>query len=161
MENVNALAFATELSKKFREACDTLRANGLDPTKDGVALSYGAMLALCDSIEHLERERDAAVERCITADDVSAGYYQEIEQLEAAQSKWISVEDRLPEDRENVLVYIASEKEGVDSVITITNYTHSLHGFNIEGWVSPWQYCFWDRKVTHWMLLPEAPKEEE
>lgn len=62
MENVNALAFATELSKKFREACDNLRANGLDPTKDGVTLSYGAMLALCDSIEHLERERDAAVE---------------------------------------------------------------------------------------------------
>ena len=83
--------------------------------------------------------------------------------LEALENhpKWTSVEERLPEDRENVLVYIASEKEGVGSVVAITNYTHNMPGFNIEGWVSPWQYCFWDRKVTHWMNLPEPPKEVE
>lgn len=79
-----------------------------------------------------------------------------IEALEAAQPKWISVEERLPEDEVDVLVYIASKKENVDSVISITQYTHSMHGYNIEGWCSPWQYCFWDREVTHWMPLPST-----
>lgn len=76
------------------------------------------------------------------------------------QPKWISVKERLPEDGVDVLVYIASKKENVDSVIAITHYTHTMHGYNIEGWCSPWQYCFWDREVTHWMHLPCAPKEE-
>ena len=78
----------------------------------------------------------------------------------AARPKWISVKERLPEDGVDVLVYIASKKENVDSVIAITHYTHTMHGYNIEGWCSPWQYCFWDREVTHWMHLPCAPKEE-
>lgn len=83
-----------------------------------------------------------------------------IQRLEAAQPKWISVEERLPEDDVEVLVYIASKKENVDSVIAITHYTHSMYGYNIEGWCSPWQYCFWDREVTYWMPLPEPPKED-
>ena len=85
-------------------------------------------------------------------------YIQQLE--EAAQPKWISVEESLPDDDVDVIVYIASKKENVDSVIAITQYTHSMHGYNIEGWCSPWQYCFWDREVTHWMPLPEPPKED-
>ena len=76
--------------------------------------------------------------------------------VEATQPKWISVEERLPEDEVDVLVYIASKKENVDSVISITQYTHSMYGYNIEGWRSPWQYSFWDREVTHWMPLPST-----
>lgn len=81
-----------------------------------------------------------------------------IQQLEAAQPKWISVDERIPEDNVDVIVYIASKKENVDSVIAITQYTHRMYGYNIEGWCSPWQYCFWDREVTHWMPLPSMPE---
>lgn len=84
---------------------------------------------------------------------------ERVQQLEAQVTKWISVEERLPEDDVDVLVYIASKKENVDSVTAITHYTHSMYGYNIEGWCSPRQYCFWDREVTHWMPLPEPPKE--
>ena len=86
-------------------------------------------------------------------------FYKDALEALAAQPKWISVEERLPEDNVNVIVYIASKKENVDSVIAITQYTHSMYGYNLEGWCSPWQYCFWDRKVTHWMPLPELPKD--
>ena len=81
-----------------------------------------------------------------------------IKQLEAAQPKWISVEDRLPEDNLNVLVYAIGDNE--NSVIAMTGYTHKMYGYNIEGWRSPWQYFFYEYKITHWMPLPEAPKED-
>ena len=81
-----------------------------------------------------------------------------IQQLEAVQPKWISVEDRLPEDNLNVLVYAIGDNE--NSVIAMTSYTHKMYGYNIEGWRSPWQYFFYEYKITHWMPLPEPPKED-
>lgn len=81
-----------------------------------------------------------------------------IQQLEAAQPKWISVKDRLPEDNLNVLVYAIGNNK--NSVIAMTGYTHNMYGYNIEGWRSPWQYFFYEYKITHWMPLPEAPKED-
>jgi hypothetical protein len=75
-----------------------------------------------------------------------------------ATPRWISVEERLPEDDANVLVYAIGNNE--NSCIAMTSYTHNLHGFHIEGWRSPWQYFFDDHKITHWMPLPPAPKEE-
>ena len=85
-------------------------------------------------------------------------YYKDALEALAAQPKWISVEERIPEDNVDVIVYIASKKENVDSVIAITQYTHRMYGYNLEGWCSPWQYCFWDREVTHWMPLPSMPE---
>ena len=68
------------------------------------------------------------------------------------------MEDRLPEDNLNVLVYAIGDNE--NSVIAMTGYTHKMYGYNIEGWHSPWQYFFYEYKITHWMPLPEAPKED-
>lgn len=79
-----------------------------------------------------------------------------IQQLEAQVPKWISVEERLPEDNLNVLVYAIGNNE--NSVIAMTGYTHNMYGYNIEGWRSPWQYFFYEYKITHWMPLPEPPK---
>ena len=76
----------------------------------------------------------------------------------ASMPRWISVEERLPEDDANVLVYAIGNNE--NSCIAMTSYTHNLHGFHIEGWRSPWQYFFYEHKITHWMPLPPAPKEE-
>ena len=76
----------------------------------------------------------------------------------AAMPRWISVEERLPEDDANVLVYAIGNNE--NSCIAMTSYTHNLHGFHIEGWRSPWQYFFYEHKITHWMPLPEPPKED-
>lgn len=73
-------------------------------------------------------------------------------------SRWISVKDRLPEDGVRVLVSANSKSD--DPVVAVTHYTHSLYGFNIKGWVEPWQYFFFEHEITHWMPLPEPPKEE-
>lgn len=60
-----------------------------------------------------------------------------------ANNKWISVDERLPEGDERVLVYLDSKR----SYIRIDTDRH------YDGvWVR------WGREVTHWMPLPEAPK---
>ena len=77
-----------------------------------------------------------------------------IQDLESRVPRWISVEERLPEDDANVLVYAIGNNE--NSCIAMTSYTHNLHGFHIEGWRSPWQYFFYEHTITHWMPLPST-----
>lgn len=68
-----------------------------------------------------------------------------INQLEARVQKWISVKDRLPEDDDDVLILIYGKVIGV--------------GYRING---KWKSLSKAKApvVTHWMSLPEPPKEE-
>ncbi len=62
--------------------------------------------------------------------------------------KWISVKDRLPEDRkERVLVKIK------DANNIIGHPGMDTDRYMGERWVR------WGHNVTHWMPLPEPPKE--
>lgn len=74
-----------------------------------------------------------------------------IEALEAAQPKWISVEERLPNVGEKVMVC------GVKNGMQVGTFRRiSRYGQNRIWW--------WKNdtilEVTHWMPLPESPKEE-
>lgn len=63
-------------------------------------------------------------------------------------AKWISVKDRLPEDFEDVLTFEDGECYRVNSISQLTKYWwDSDEGF--------------ERHPTHWMPLPEPPKEEK
>lgn len=57
----------------------------------------------------------------------------------AWEHRWISVEERLPEERKDVLVALRRGEIAVDY------YQPNRWGYS---------------DVTHWMLLPEPPKEE-
>lgn len=61
--------------------------------------------------------------------------------------KWIKWEDKLPPDQEEVLVCTVSQK-GIRNIDkgywSIDHFIHRGHA-----------------RVTHWMPLPEAPKEEK
>lgn len=82
-----------------------------------------------------------------------AALQKEIEKLRGQLPRWIPVEERLPEDRSNVLVVA---------------YWHERWGVYM-GWCAP-ERAEWsvhvgigdrdDIAVTHWMPLPEPPKEE-
>lgn len=71
-------------------------------------------------------------------------------------NKWISVEDRLPEKEGN---YIVAEKKGNGE--TYVTERGLLHWANGPSWCLSWQEQYvHEIKVTHWMPLPEPPKED-
>ena len=74
-------------------------------------------------------------------------------------SRWISVKDRLPETRDEVLVFLANGH------ITIASYNdHILPFFDKSiGWgVDPKRFVFYfcSDDVIAWMPLPEPYKED-
>ena len=88
-----------------------------------------------------------------------------VAQLEAAQPKWISVEERLPEPNTTVLliahgwepelVYIGK----LEKVESEKSWLTGLVSKASEWMVYGFSY-FKEPIVTHWMPLPEPPKEE-
>ncbi len=74
-------------------------------------------------------------------------------------SEWISVEDRLPTDRELVLVSsmdLFTKKHGWFYLARYTDLQNDGVRFDDKRWLSENGGIF--GKVTHWMPLPEAPK---
>ena len=66
---------------------------------------------------------------------------------ERKQSEWISVDERLPEENTEVLIYC---KTNNDKEVFFVDKIRYFRGIAI------WQV--WSGKVTHWMPLPELPK---
>ena len=97
-----------------------------------------------------------------------------IQQLEAQVPRWISVEERLPEGEDPVLILVKeTEHYGLHKEKSKVYYCQYLAYWDDEEWYTTW--CNGCRKitdtanepnaddyeVTHWMPLPEGPKEDE
>ena len=88
-----------------------------------------------DAIEELQRQIDGWIE-------------QERKALLKSVPKWVSVTERLPRDRQFVLVYCGDDKrirpsDRFDVAILLGDSIFTSLG------------------VTHWMPLPEPPKEDK
>ena len=80
--------------------------------------------------------------------------------------EWISVDDRLPSDEQDVLViahvwggrlvYVGSHKRVEAQKSWLTGITNKSSEWSLWGW----SYLK-EPMVTHWMPLPEPPKEVE
>ena len=105
-------------------------------------------------------EIKAAIEKCVDGNCKGCAYYDVmgcsttkaydalayIERLEAAQPKWISVKERLPEKRGTYLCNYEFEESG--RIVMSCDYLGD------KGW------SFMTAHVTHWMPLPDSPKED-
>jgi len=72
-----------------------------------------------------------------------------LRELDNARPRWISVEERLPEKSGHYLA-VMNGKTG-----------EAYYGHESHIWLDPceeWEN--WTRFVTHWMPLPQPPKEE-
>lgn len=78
---------------------------------------------------------------------------------------WIPVSERLPDVGQRVLVYAVGKIDGfIGDHVTeicerfIQRIFPSSPGHEI--WSSPYQFFHTDYEITHWMPLPEMPKED-
>ena len=62
--------------------------------------------------------------------------------------EWISVEERLPDDEQAILVYTGKNKPKRWWHTTSTIFRHGKFHVSLKD------------NVTHWMPIPEPPKEE-
>ena len=71
-------------------------------------------------------------------------------------SEWISVKDRLPENDDNVLVIVNGKYNNVTFVnaMMIAAFCDDEHVWFLNEYPD-----FVHANVTHWMPLPEPPKE--
>mgnify|MGYP000594002709 CR=1 FL=1 len=76
---------------------------------------------------------------------------KEIEALRAKLPKWISVKERLPIDR--LKKYLVAFQDAGGSIVDMARYFPS-DGWTCDNWDVP------QNLITHWMPLPEAPKED-
>lgn len=82
---------------------------------------------------------------------------------EQEQSQWVSVNERLPEDDHSVNKHIEGEKFGFLTVLAYNGVVKQTNRFfcNATQFGLP-KTCGWEwasSNVTHWMPLPEPPKE--
>lgn len=77
-----------------------------------------------------------------------------IQQLEAAQPKWISVEERLPDDRGNFITKIHCDNGDWIEMNTFDYMEKEWWHDAVDRTVEATEF------VTHWMPLPEPPKED-
>ena len=71
---------------------------------------------------------------------------------------WVSVKDRLPEKGNDVLIYTFGK-------VYVGDYLHVKVRDCAVGWWTntadvPKRYIKYQDKVTHWMPLPDIPKED-
>ena len=119
----------------------------------------------CDTCEYNTGDNADCIDTMMAeaADELEAAD-KRIAELEAAQ-RWISVKDRLPEENGSYLVFYHEWSDGSflptyeDCAIRVMRFLDSRK----------WRYpvcvdkrCEADthREVTHWMPLPEPPKED-
>ena len=69
-------------------------------------------------------------------------------------SPWISVEDRLPEPEKEVIVLFKDKSIDIDHLTD--DGEDGYYWWKSDEWI-----CCEDDEITHWMLIPELPKEEK
>lgn len=115
---------------------------------------HGYVQQLEERVIHLEALNQQNLSVITMQERTRARLEEQISQLESRIPRWISVEERLPEHRAFVLMHIpgCELREGIYLGPTGFEYYDKAE--------KPWAWKNVDELVTHWMQLPQPPKEE-
>lgn len=118
-----------------------------------------------DAIVKWERERQSESDLIMAIATIMECVVNEVPAADVEpKQKWIPVTERLPEVDKEVLVFAVGKSNDFSSVIAITDrmiFRLFPSSEGVETWRSPWQYFMTNYEITHWMPLPEPPKEKD
>lgn len=81
-------------------------------------------------------------------------------EVEKKVPRWRSVKDELPQPGKTVLVLAVGTFDFMGE-IRYALCQQLEHRDGKKSWTEPWQYFHLDFEITHWMPLPEPPKEDK
>jgi hypothetical protein len=112
------------------------------------------VLQAADAIVELQKEleKEKAFAECW--EELAQDCKNRFSKLADAFPKWIPVTERLPGDIDEE-VLVCTEDYGVSGLGFVTVAT-----YGVSGWLECWERKTYLTAVTHWMPLPEPPKEE-
>lgn len=110
------------------------RAKGISTYGCGIEMNRADLIA---RIQHLQEELVDALMYCEWIKD------------KFGEEKWIPVSERLPKTEDAVLCFI---KNGKQDILQFDHFENL--------WIGQ-QWTYKRHAVTHWMPLPEPPKEED
>ena len=141
--------------------CEFLR-NGYCSLQLDAATSIEELMAQVRDKDYLIQQQADEIERLRR--DVKKQQEKMIEMAKRLPH-WVSVEERLPNVDEKVLVFAIGKLDGFigDTVIALTsmsdtNWLNHHEKVDKPYWLDPWQYFLTDYRITHWMPLPEPPQ---
>lgn len=114
-------------------------------TTNASVCSKELMKQAADAIEELQKENESLARSVNEAAEI----------LRTRKPKWVSVEDRMPKIGEFVLVCFKNNDMAVAKIFAHDENFIFWRALTDEGWEAD---C--DNEPTHWMPLPEPPKEE-
>ena len=80
-------------------------------------------------------------------------------EVEKKVPRWRSVKDELPQPGEVVLGFAVAKSESfIGKTYMLCHQLERCDGK--KSWAEPWRYSCTDFEITHWMPLPEPPKDE-
>ena len=131
-----------ELVKELRSGCDTCKLwDGSKCCLDGDCTRQTVMKA-ADAIETLDNWWKKYIECVVLPSEA------------AKMPRWISVKERLPEDHVRVLV-CNDEGKMITAERAEDDWWHTYCAYDVDRWDA-----LESGVITHWMPLPEPPKEE-
>ena len=145
MTDYTELIKALRVCKRYPESCSyCVEENDYCRQRD--------MCKAADAIEEMQREYDSIAKSLCESVEL-------VRKLRERVPRWISVTERLPEPYTHVLVFCKFNA----SKRSVNQYWETIGKCNRDDngkryWALYGEALFWT--ITHWMPLPQPPKEE-
>lgn len=106
-----------------------------------------------DAIEQLQKDLERSKEYEAFWEKEASEALRRFQVAIASKPQWIPVTERLPDVEEDVNVAVLTSIRGKRIRTVTTDYINTAGMWDAAS-------CDWRHEVTHWMPLPDPPKEE-
>lgn len=128
-------------------------------------LAHDAGMLISELLKAQKAKEQCLKTKCIICPHCDNCDVDENGLLKAQEAQgWVSVKDRLPEVDNPVIVYACGKNDPIYKIVIASITNKNAFNTRLETepyWREPWQFFDTMYEITHWMPLPEPPKEDD